>query len=81
MAGIHLTLDVLEIMAKFLQANRETLDRLLRAYVEGVAMMVDDKERAVRILAQYLRRSDSAFLDETYTLVRTYTERVPRFDS
>ena len=44
-------------------------------------MMVHDKERAMRILAQDLRRSDSAFLDETYTLVTTYTERVPRFDS
>jgi hypothetical protein len=43
-------------------------------------MMVHDKERAVNILAKYLRRSDPTFLDETYTLVRTYTERIPRFD-
>ena len=74
-------MSIIGVTQSFLQANRETLDRLLRAYVEGVAMMVHDKERAVRILAQYLRRSDPAFLDETYTLVRTYTERVPRFDS
>jgi hypothetical protein len=44
-------------------------------------MMVHDKERAVNILAKYLRRSDPAFLEETYLLVRTYTERIPRFDS
>jgi NitT/TauT family transport system substrate-binding protein len=74
-------MSIIGVTQNFLQANRETLDRLLRAYVEGVAMMVHDKERAVKILAQYLRRSDPAFLDETYTLVRTYTERVPRFDS
>jgi NitT/TauT family transport system substrate-binding protein len=73
-------MSIIGVTQSFLQANRETLDRLLRAYVEGVAMMVYDKERAVRILAQYLRRSDPAFLDETYILVRTYTERVPRFD-
>jgi ABC-type nitrate/sulfonate/bicarbonate transport system substrate-binding protein len=54
------------------QSNRETLERLLRAYVEGVAMMVHDKERAVNILAKYLRRSDPAFLDESYSLVKTY---------
>ncbi len=42
--------------------------------------MVHDKPRAIRVLARYLRRSDAAFLDETYTLVRTYTERVPRVD-
>ena len=34
----------------------------------------------MNILAKYLRRSDPAFIDETYTLVKTYTER-PRFDS
>ena len=74
-------MSIIGVTQSFLQANRETLDRLLRAYVEGVAMMVHDKDRAVKILAQYLRRSDPAFLEETYTLVRTYTERVPRFDS
>ncbi len=35
----------------------------------------------MNILAKYLRRSDPAFLEETYLLVRTYTERIPRFDS
>jgi len=74
-------MSIIGVTQGFLQTNRETLERLLRAYVEGVAMMVYDKERAVNILAKYLRRSDPAFLDETYTLVRTYTERIPRFDA
>jgi ABC-type nitrate/sulfonate/bicarbonate transport system substrate-binding protein len=74
-------MSIIGVTQSFLHAKRETLDRLLRAYVEGVAMMVHDKERAVKILAKYLRRSDAEFIDETYTLVRTYTERIPRFDS
>lgn len=74
-------MSIIGVTQSFLQTNRETLERLLRAYVEGVAMMVHDKERAVNILAKYLRRSDPAFLDETYSLVKTYTERIPRFDS
>ena len=73
-------MSVIGVTQSFLQSNRETLERLLRAYVEGVAMMVHEKDRAVKILAKYLRRSDPVFLDETYTLVRTYTERIPRFD-
>jgi NitT/TauT family transport system substrate-binding protein len=73
-------MSIIGVTQPFLQGNRPTLERLLRAYVEGVAMMVHDKERAVNILARYLRRTDPAFLDETYELVRTYTERTPRFD-
>ena len=74
-------MSIIGVTQSFLQTNRETLERVLRAYVEGVAMMVHDKERAMNILAKYLRRSDPAFLDETYALVKTYTERIPRFDS
>ncbi len=73
-------MSIFGVSQNFLQNNRETLERLLRAYVEGVAMMVHDKDRAVKILAKYLRRTDAVFLDETYTLVRNYTERTPRFD-
>jgi len=73
-------MSIIAVNRSFLQSNRETLERLLRAYVEGVAMMVHDKDRAVKILSKYLRRTDPVFLDETYTLVRTYTERTPRFD-
>jgi NitT/TauT family transport system substrate-binding protein len=73
-------MSIMGVTQSYLQANRATLERVLRAYVEGVAMMVHDKDRAVSILARYLRRNDPAFLDETYNLVRTYTERTPRFD-
>lgn len=73
-------MSIIGVSQSFLSANRPTLERLMRAYIEGVAMMNHDKERAVAILAQYLRRSDPVFLDETYELVKKYTERTPRLD-
>ena len=54
-------MSIIAVNTSFLQSNRETLERLLRAYVEGVAMMVHDKDRAVKILAKYLRRTDPVF--------------------
>jgi len=42
--------------------------------------MVHNKEAASGILAKYLRRDESAFLDETYAFVRNYMERTPRVD-
>jgi NitT/TauT family transport system substrate-binding protein len=74
-------MSVMGVTQSYLQTNRPILERVLRAYVEGVAMMNHNKDRAVSILARYLRRNDTAFLSETYDLVRTYTERTPRFDS
>jgi NitT/TauT family transport system substrate-binding protein len=73
-------MSVMGVTQSYLQNNRATLERVLRAYVEGVAMMVHDKDRATSILARYLRRNDPTFLNETYELVRAYTERTPRFD-
>ncbi len=77
---IPYAMSVIAVTRNFLQTNRPTVERVIRAYVEGVAMMVHNKDRANKILAKYLQRSDPAFLDETYALVRNYTERVPRVD-
>ena len=65
----------------FLQSNQETVERLLRAYIEGVAMIVYEKDRAVKALAKDLRLTDPVFLDESYTVVRNYTERTSRSDA
>jgi hypothetical protein len=70
-------MSVIAVTRNFLQNNRLTVERVLRAYVEGVAMMVHNKERASKILAKYLRRADPAFLDETYTFVRTIPSGLP----
>jgi len=77
---IPYAMSVFAVSRPYLQNNRATVERVIRAYVEGVAMMVVNKPLATKILAKYLQRSDSAFLDETYTLVKSYTERVPRLD-
>ena len=58
---IPYAMSVIAVTRNFLQTNRPTVERVPRAYVEGVAMMVHNKERASKILAKYLRRDDPAF--------------------
>ena len=77
--GVHTV--ALFLWLALLQTNRSTVERVLRAYVEGVAATVHNKEAASRILAKYLRRDEPAFLDETYDFMRNYTERMPRVDA
>src|SRR5581483_1318096 len=78
---IPYAMSVIAVTRNYLQTRRATVERVLRAYVEGVATMVRNKETASRILAKYLRRDEPAFLDETYAFVRKYTERTPRVDA
>jgi len=73
-------MSVIAVTQNYLQTNRSTVERVLRAYAEGVTAMVHNKETASRIFAKYLRRHEPALLDETYTFVRNYTERIPRVD-
>jgi hypothetical protein len=77
---IPYAMSVFGVSRNYLLTNRLTVERILRAYVEGVAAMVNNKALATNVLAKYLRRNDPAFLDETYTLVKNYTERTPRLD-
>jgi ABC-type nitrate/sulfonate/bicarbonate transport system substrate-binding protein len=77
---VAVALSVIAVSRNYLQTNRPTVERVVRAYVDGVAAMVHNKAMATKILAKYLQRSDPAFLDETYVLVRNYTGRVPRVD-
>ena len=73
-------MSVFAVSRSFRQSNGPLLERVVRAYIDGVTTMAANKPLAQKILAKYLQRSDPAFLDETYNFVRTYTERVPRVD-
>jgi ABC-type nitrate/sulfonate/bicarbonate transport system substrate-binding protein len=77
---IPYAMSVIAVSRKFLETSRPTVEQVMRAYVEGIAMMIRNQEQAKKILAKYLKRSDPAFLDETYAFVKNYTERVPRVD-
>jgi ABC-type nitrate/sulfonate/bicarbonate transport system substrate-binding protein len=77
---IPYAMSVIAVSRKFLETSRPTVEQVMRAYVEGIAMMIRNQDQAKKILAKYLQRSDPAFLDETYAFVRNYTERVPRVD-
>ena len=65
----------------FLQKNPDTVERVVKAYIEAVGAMNHDKATTLKVLAKYFRRSDPNFLDETYALVIKFTEKTPRVDA
>ena len=71
--GVPYAMNVFAATAEFLQKNIQTAERLLRAYIEGVAAMNHDRETALKVLAKYLKRDDPAFLDEMYKIAVKFT--------
>lgn len=64
----------------YLLDHSDIVMRFLRGYIEGLAMMVHEKEKAIKILAKYLNRTDRPFLEEMYNLAKDHIDRVPRVD-
>ena len=78
---IPFAMNVMAVTREFLQKNPDTVERVIKAYVEAVGAMNHDKETTLNVLAKYFKRSDPNFLDETYALVTKFTEKTPRVDT
>jgi ABC-type nitrate/sulfonate/bicarbonate transport system substrate-binding protein len=73
-------MNLITVTQDFLKTNPDTAERLLKAYIEGVGSMIRDKGLATKILSKYLKRDDPAFLEESYSIVTKFLERIPRVD-
>ena len=72
--------SMMTVTRSFLQDHRDTVERVLRAYVEGMAAFLNQKVMAKKILVKYMRRDQPDFLEETYDTASKYLEPVPRVD-
>lgn len=77
---IPLPYSIMAITRNYLRDHPDLILRFLRGYIEGVALMLREKETSIKILAKYLNRTDRPFLEETYNFAVTYTDRVPTVD-
>ena len=73
-------MNLITVTQDFLKTNPDTAERLLKAYIEGVGSMIRDKGLATKILSKYLKRDEPAFLEESYSIVTKFLERIPRVD-
>ena len=78
---IPFAMNVIAVTRDFLQKNPDTVERVVKAYIEAVATMNHDKEATLKVLAKYFKRNDPIFLDETYALATKFIEKTPRVDA
>jgi len=61
----------------FLRAQRSTVKRFLKVYIEGIKIFKTDKEFSMDTLSRYIKTSDREILSKTYDVYREAWESVP----
>ena len=78
--GIPYSMNMIAVSREYLRRNPETVERMVRAYADGVAFMNRQKEQALKIIAKYARLTDPKMIEDHYNDSVTYLDRVPKAD-
>ena len=78
--GIPYSMNMIVVSRDHYNQNRERVAGMIRAYVEGVAALHHQKDKALKILAKYSRLEDPKRIETLYADATTYLERVPRLE-
>ena len=78
---IPFAMNVMAVTQDFLRKNPDSVERALRAYIEAVGVMNNDKDLTLKVLAKYFKRNDPVFLEEMYAIATRYIEKTPRVDA
>src|SRR2546425_4032270 len=76
--GIPYSMNTIAVSRDYYRRNPETVERMVRAYAEGVAFMNQQKEKALKIIAKYAHFADAKAAEDHYRDSVTYLERIPR---
>ena len=76
--GIPYSMNMIAVQREYLRRNPDVVENAVRAYVDGLAFMHRNKERALKIIAKYSRLNDPKQIDQFYNDAMTYLDRVPR---
>ena len=76
--GIPYSMNMMAVSRDYLQRNSAVVERVIKAYCEGIAYLNTHKEQSLKIIAKYSRLSDPQMIDNFYNDSVTYLERVPK---
>jgi len=79
--GVPYSMDMIVVSRDYLRRQPETAERILRAYMEGIAALHQQKERALKVIAKYGRLADPKKIEAHYQDSVDYLEKLPRIDA
>ncbi len=80
-AGIPYSMNMIAVWRDYQRRHPETVEGVVRAYIEGVAALHRERERSLKVLAKYSRLRDAKLLEEMYQHSVSYLDRIPRVES
>ena len=82
-SGIQYSMGQLAVSRDFLRRSPDTVDRIMRAYFEGVAALRDpnQKERMLRTIARYTRLKEPKAVEEIYADASKYVDPIPSVEA
>src|SRR5256885_11311609 len=78
--GFQYSMDVVAHSRDDLKRFPQIVEGMVRAYVEGVAAIHFQKERAYKAIAKYARLRDQKKIEEIYQDSIVYLEKTPRVE-
>jgi ABC-type nitrate/sulfonate/bicarbonate transport system substrate-binding protein len=78
--GIPYSMDVIVFSRDYHRRNSETVEGVVRGYIEGVAALHKGKERALQVIAKYMRVRDPRMWQLVYEDSANFLEKVPRVE-
>ena len=78
--GIRYSNVVIAATRDYYRRNPDTSEAMVRAYLEGVAAVGQQKERTLQVIQKYTRLQDPKLIQELYADGVKFLERVPRMD-
>jgi ABC-type nitrate/sulfonate/bicarbonate transport system substrate-binding protein len=76
--GIPYSMNMIAVQRDYLRRSPEAVENMIRAYVDGLAFMHRNKERALKIITKYARLNDARLIEQFYDDAITYLDRTPR---
>jgi len=76
--GIPYSMNMIAVQREYYRRNPEPVEKMIRAYAEGIAFMNQNKERAIKIITKHSRLTDPRMIEDHYNDSVTYLERIPR---
>ena len=82
-SGIQYSMGQLVVAREFQRRSPDTLEKIMRAYIEGVAALRDpsQKTRVTKGIAYFSRLKEARAIDEIYNDAAKYLDRIPRVEA
>jgi NitT/TauT family transport system substrate-binding protein len=70
-------IDALWTSRKTVEENPKLIQNVLRSYAQAIAIVVNDREKSLRILQKYMRTSDARLVEGAYDRYKAEVDRLP----